>query len=241
MDRVSLGGLVEKKYINTFFGPMVILNTDSRIGSELTSTGSWDFIEIYECMQLFEKNRNGNNVILDIGCNVGAWTLPVSRRYPEFIIHGFECQHPLIDCFDLTVKLNNLTNIESHLIAISNVNGTLEFPSIDYTQDTNFGAFELEPVGNSDFNGNRLNHTTVIETKTIDSFKFDNIALIKLDIEGMELKALQGAVNTLQKCQPIVLYEHHKTDQNAVIQLFKDINYKTDHSIGQLTCAVPNY
>jgi hypothetical protein len=42
----------------------------------------------------------------------------------------------------------------------------------------------------------------------IDDLNLERCDLIHLDIEGFELHALKGAVNTIQTCRPIIALEH---------------------------------
>ena len=240
MDCFSLGELVE--IVHTIFGPMSILKNDIRIGQELRDYGCWDLPEILDSIRLFEKFAPAqHNTILDIGCNMGAWTLPVCNRYPDHTIHAFDCQEPLINCLNNTINLNNIANVTTHLMAISDVNKEINFSSIDYCRGSNFGAFELEPViHNSDFNGRTLpGQTTQILASTIDAFEFAKVGLIKIDVEGMELKVVRGALNTLQRCKSVVLFENHKTDYNELIKLFNSISYRIINTVGQMSCAIP--
>jgi FkbM family methyltransferase len=48
----------------------------------------------------------------------------------------------------------------------------------------------------------------VVPTMLIDDLNLERCDLIHLDIEGFELHALKGAVNTIQKCRPIIALEH---------------------------------
>lgn len=65
-----------------------------------------------------------------------------------------------------------------------------------------------------------------ILTMTLDSFRFKNLDLIWLDIEGYEIKALKGAYNTLVTHRPLVLLENGQRDD---IKLFMiDLGYKID-------------
>jgi FkbM family methyltransferase len=237
-----MGGMVEE-LVNTVFGPMSVLKNDIRIGQELRDRGCWDLREILDSIHFFERFAPVNHdIILDIGCNMGAWTLPVCNRFPDHTIHAFDCQEPLINCLDRTINLNKLEKVKTYLVAVSDVDGEIEFPSLNYNWGSNFGAFELEPViRNSDFNGVTLpGKYTKIPSRTIDSFEFDNVGLIKIDVEGMELKVLKGAVKTLQKCKSVVLFENHKTDYNEVVTLLNHINYQIINTVGQMSCAVFN-
>jgi FkbM family methyltransferase len=55
------------------------------------------------------------------------------------------------------------------------------------------------------------NPTQPAEQRTIDSFEFKDVDLIKIDVEGTELFVLQGAVNTISKYQPVVQVELRDT------------------------------
>ena len=55
------------------------------------------------------------------------------------------------------------------------------------------------------------NPTQTAEQRTLDSFNFTDVDLIKIDVEGTELFVLQGATNTIQKYQPVVQVELRDT------------------------------
>ena len=55
------------------------------------------------------------------------------------------------------------------------------------------------------------NPTQTAEQRTLDSFGFENVDLIKIDIEGSELFALQGATQTISKYTPVVQVELRDT------------------------------
>jgi hypothetical protein len=69
--------------------------------------------------------------------------------------------------------------------------------------------------------------TEKVKTATIDSFHIENVGLIKLDIEGNELKALEGARNTIERSnKPPIIFEANNdawfTDQKK--ELFGYLN-----------------
>jgi hypothetical protein len=63
-----------------------------------------------------------------------------------------------------------------------------------------------------------------VTTVTIDQFD-EAVDFLKMDIEGMEHVALQGAKQTIQAHRPICFVEMWKTDTESVNQFFKQLNY----------------
>ena len=43
---------------------------------------------------------------------------------------------------------------------------------------------------------------------TIDSLKLENVGLIKIDTQGCELHVLRGAAKTIERCHPVIIFEH---------------------------------
>jgi hypothetical protein len=46
-----------------------------------------------------------------------------------------------------------------------------------------------------------------MEVRTLDSFKFQRVVFIKIDVEGHEESGLDGAWDTVKKCKPTLLIE----------------------------------
>lgn len=60
---------------------------------------------------------------------------------------------------------------------------------------------------------------------TLDTFDFENIDYIKIDVDGFELKVLKGSVKTLEKYQPLLVIEQLK-QENSSIKFCETIGYK---------------
>lgn len=78
---------------------------------------------------------------------------------------------------------------------------------------------------------------------TLDSFFNNNFSslpknlFIKMDIEGFELKALKGCINTLQRCKnssgSISIY-HKREDERDIQSFFEDLSFKTSITPGYI-------
>jgi len=71
-----------------------------------------------------------------------------------------------------------------------------------------------------------------IPVERIDDWQLPTCGFIKLDIEGSEALALEGARETLASCRPIVLFEHkgfcrrYGLPPDAAVQLLTSVGYR---------------
>jgi FkbM family methyltransferase len=61
---------------------------------------------------------------------------------------------------------------------------------------------------------------------TIDSFGFLNCGMIQLDVEGSEILALKGGINTIKKYKPFIQVETNRTLPIEVLHVLKPLGYK---------------
>jgi len=71
----------------------------------------------------------------------------------------------------------------------------------------------------------------VVETRTLDSYEFDQLDFIKIDVEWFELRVLQGAENTIRKHKPIIYIEMHDTEGFNFMKNL-DLDYRILYSHG---------
>jgi FkbM family methyltransferase len=45
---------------------------------------------------------------------------------------------------------------------------------------------------------------------TLDHFRFEDINLIKVDVDGMDEEVIKGAVETIKRCKPLIIIEELK-------------------------------
>lgn len=229
------------KTLSTFFGPLVAINTDIRITPEINNLGHWEFIDLLNIIKIYEDTCGGRTgTMLDIGCNVGSWLLPLAQRYTQNKILAIDCQQLAIDCVAQTISLNSLQNVQTMCCVMSDICGKKDYNAINYQWGANFGAYELDPpYAESDFNGHMSENIITLDVRTVDSLMLSDIVFVKLDVEGMEYQVLRGAENTIKQCRPFIAFENHKTNINAAVELLTNLNYRFDNNFGQMTIAVP--
>jgi hypothetical protein len=74
----------------------------------------------------------------------------------------------------------------------------------------------------------------LVEAEPLDIYDLDDVDLIWLDIEGAESYALQGAIETIRRCQPVVVVEQRRlvqmrkldVDENSAQRVLESEGYK---------------
>ena len=65
-----------------------------------------------------------------------------------------------------------------------------------------------------------------IRKLTIDEINLPRLDFIKIDIEGMELEALEGGRATIEKSRPVMLIEKIKADSTQLLGWLESRGYK---------------
>jgi FkbM family methyltransferase len=178
---------------------------------------------------LAKKYITPNSSFLDVGANYGQMSVVLSK----FIegkgtgkVYSFEAEPFVGEIFQKNVEINNCKNIEIVLGAVHFKSGEkLIFPEPDFKRFDSYGSYGIDPLA--------ANGRTV-ETLTIDSLNIqEKISFIKVDIQGSDLFALQGAKETILKNKPVILFEFEeqfqkefKTNFNDYVDFVRSIDYK---------------
>lgn len=148
---------------------------------------------------LLHFSKNASNVII-AGAYFGDQAIPVANNIKETgTCHTFEPNKNNSDLIIENAKLNDLKNILINNLALWNKsNEKLIFEGEDALAST---IVAKEAAGN------------VLHTITIDDYveqnKVGKVDLLMIDVEGSEIKVLEGAVEMLKQNKPVVVFETH--------------------------------
>lgn len=144
-------------------------------------------------------------VSLDIGANIGTHTLTLAGLSLE--VHAFEPQRRVFEILSRNVA--RYENVTAHNLAADNAPG----PARMKAPTKNVGATEMAIDGIGE------NITCV----RIDDLTFSApVGFMKIDVEKHEMKALEGALETIQRDRPVIIME----DQVHARNLLEPLGYR---------------
>ncbi|QQE10726.1 FkbM family methyltransferase [Planctomycetota bacterium] len=186
------------------------------------------FYEIGVQLLLQRLIRSGDR-ILDIGANIGMLTLLASHLAGnEGIVHAIEPNQNCCDRITRQLLKNKIKNVQLHHLALSDTSGSAELKIAP--QHAGFGT--LSDLSEGDRHAfSESEHIQTIQGDELvfaDSDHAKPISLIKMDIEGYEVKALQGLMQTLKEHRPALVTEVnpyclHRADTSPA-ELFELLN-----------------
>ena len=184
-----------------------------------------DYHELNTIKQISEKNKI---LFLDCGCNYGFYSFYVASlsKYNEII--SIEASENTSKEFLKNLNLNKFSNISFKNNAISNVDGDKIL----------FNESENDWESSQTHSNFKLTKTSKVTSLKIDSlvkeYDLNNYKLIiKLDIEGNEMNAIDGSLDIIQIKSPLIIIEFSKYifDNKDNIEYLKNFLLRYDYSI----------
>ncbi len=185
--------IVEGKYGCIYKIP----NIKENLGFELFINGVYE----EEIINFILQRLPPNGLMLNIGANIGAIAIPVCKRRPDISAIGIEASPRVYDYLKCNKELNNLHNFELINKAVTeNDRDTVDF----YSPEEKFGKGSLASVFTKE--------AETVETITLDTVckqnNFEEVDVIKIDIEGFEYLAFKGGEKTLTNSDaPDIIFE----------------------------------
>lgn len=154
------------------------------------------------------------SIVVDAGAHIGTHTIGFSHRVePNGLVHAFEPQVKIFAELVVNMSLNDRNNIVFHRTALGNANGFIEMNPSCPSNEGGIG------VGRG---GDRA------PLHRLDDFHLENVSVIKIDVEGMEMEVLEGALDTIQRNRPVMAIEIMNDVQERISQIEK-MGYQVSH------------
>jgi FkbM family methyltransferase len=146
-------------------------------------------------------------VFVDVGASVGLFSLLGARKVgPAGRVFAFEPSSRDFKRLAEHLELNRLDNVEAVPIAITDSIGTA---TLTIASEAHSGHNTIGPAFG--YQGIEAIDAERVRTATLDHFleshDVNRLDLVKLDIEGSELKALSGMAHALKRLRPSIIFE----------------------------------
>ncbi|MFZ2152705.1 MAG: FkbM family methyltransferase [Microgenomates group bacterium] len=179
--------------------------------------------EEYET-KLMLSQLNNNSVVVDVGANIGYYTLLLSQKCK--MVYAFEPDKKCFEILKKNVEKNNLGNVKLFNIGISDK----EEKKYLIRDEDNLGNSKINP-SKSPFNKGDLQPANCerLDDILINEHKID---LIKIDTQGWEPQVIEGAKKIIKRDSPTLFLEYTPSEykDKSMINFLRGI-YKNIWSI----------
>jgi FkbM family methyltransferase len=170
-----------------------------------------------EVLNLAAKYIKSGTAVLDVGSNFGQMAILFSKLSGEKgKVYAFDADDFVFDILTKNIKANGLENqiIPTFGAVHNNMDEKLFFPIQDFERFDSYGSYGIDYKGKSG---------REVPTVTIDSLKImEPISFMKVDVQGGDLPAMQGAVETIRRHQMPILFEYEYHFEEELDLCFQD-------------------
>ena len=177
---------------------------------------NWLLNDLEKEMSLLKMIVKKQDRVIDIGGNRGVFAYRFWKLGAN--VEVFE-PNPLCATV-LSAWSVGKSNVHVHAVALSSAPGTanLHIPVDD-------SGAEHDASASIENNGFKNSRDQLVELKMLDSYNFQDVTMIKIDVEGHERSVIEGAENTLRSYFPALLIEIEQRHSTIPIsKMFCQIN-----------------
>jgi FkbM family methyltransferase len=177
-------------------GLMLYYASDQYVGRPLDLYGEAHGIELDFLGQAVKPGQT----VVDLGANIGAHALAFARMTgPAGAVVAVEPQPEAFRLLCANLALNRVGHVRPLHAAAAADAGFIRVPVLDYAEPGNYGGVELGGGTGAE-----------VATIALDSLALPACHLVKIDVEGMENEALDGAARTIARHRPLLYVENDR-------------------------------
>ncbi|RYX88557.1 MAG: FkbM family methyltransferase [Comamonadaceae bacterium] len=206
-------------------GPCLVNMQDVYVGSAIGNYGEYGEIELEFMQKLLRPGRDA----VEVGANMGSHTVPLARALEPSgrRLLAVEPQPVVFQNMCANVALNRLLNVQAENCACADRTGWLNFDRQDYTASGNFGGVSMRAADSKQA-------AVQAGVQRVRSVPLDDlldaswdVGFLKVDVEGFEQQVLEGARQTIARCQPYIYVENDRMEKSqALIEWLWSAGYK---------------
>lgn len=187
-------------FASTQFGRFFYFQPDA-IGQRIASGEFHD-----RHLKPYLDSLHSGDTFVDVGANIGFLTVYVASRGAR--VEAFEPAVEVASLLERNVAENNLAGLTTvHRVALYDEEVSLRVNPewTDYRKRADGGIdWELSPNSGG---LSLVRGAGCYKSRTLDSFKFEKMTLLKVDTQGADLRVLVGAKETIKRTRPVICFE----------------------------------
>lgn len=200
--------------VNTPWGQLVGVKSD-RITKTIASDGQYEWAETAIVAQLLRASGTA----IDVGANIGYYTALFRTLVgPQGSVHSFEANPFTAAVLKLGMAKNGWNNVFVNAMAAGDISGFMKVRPMELDlaladNNLNLGGWALREASTGDWR---------IPVVPLDQYvrdkKIEKVHFLKIDVEGFELKVLQGGEHVVRKLRPYIIVEMRSTGATQRLQ-----------------------
>ena len=165
----------------------------------------------------FKENIKTEGKYCDVGsCNGVITSFFKSLAGDKGMVYSFE-----LNPFNYSV----VKMLESNNCIVENLAVSDNFDIVEIYGDNDQSGNHVSNIIGHDTSFRKMNIIGKVPSITLDEyFKDKDLDYLKIDVEGAELKVLQGGINTIKKCKYVIVECHFESDWMKIYELIKSNN-----------------
>jgi FkbM family methyltransferase len=176
------------------------------IGDSIFMDGLYEGAALYSVFYGLLANhaqKFARSSCLDVGANIGNHSMFFADRFARVI--SIEPNPVFCLAFRATLALNKLANVQLLECGLGAETGRLAYRQASAANLGGSHFLSATDEGSADYPALEIK----VGDEVMESLNIRDLALIKIDVEGLELAVLQGLQRTLARQDPIVMFEAH--------------------------------
>jgi FkbM family methyltransferase len=165
-------------------------------------------------------------VVYDIGANVGFFAILAGRLVgPSGQVVCFEPLPSNVKSLRHNIEINEFETFSVQQVALDDCDGVATLAT-----SINQALGRFETLGRPDAAGDTIEVSVKRLDTVVEELKLRPPSLIKIDVEGAEVRVLKGSTNVIEAAAPVLLIELHGTNE-GVADFLEKHNYEI-HVLG---------
>lgn len=192
---------------------------------------------LFNFVDFINIDKNKDITILDIGSNIGIYSLAFANIFKKSVIYSFEPNYNTYKklCDNIKINTNLSCRVKCFNLGLSNNFGK---NNIGLPDNIFYNKYSFSNKKNNSelYSIYGTKNVITINVDLLDNFVKNNnltkIDFIKIDVEGSEFNVLKGGINTIKKFRPIIFMELNELTKNLsnidcdeLYKYFTNLNY----------------